>query len=648
MINLFSIQYKVFSSAIQSCVVIFTMICCSFIHIPALAQQDYNAKERPSKAIGTIEMIHRGSKHSHSYSIVSFEDGYGRQKIRLSYAIDAGAYFVGDKLMVEYDPANTWNAKILFTEPYFDKGELPDTTEGVLISIRSDHCWIFYKTFTAADSLDIKIKKKLRYLSPQMRQSIKPNVVYKIIYNKNASGHTKAEILFNEMKDSTHQALNKELFKALRDISKRSPGAAIRALNKCIVLDPKNSVYYFQKAKAQQKVHNYTKALESINKYISMNQGKKSGYIRRAILYIVTGNYDAAQKDVTTLSFIDSQDDEVIYLQGVLYYHKKEYEKAIESYTNAIHASKRKSNEVYYYDRAVAEKKLKGKKNSESKTDFEASEIEARKTHEKKIYGSNRMHPVELHYKSRNFYVSLTSDNSFTTTSSINSNMQLEFIIPYTNTYFGNPIPFVYDKTISLNSKKQSHSFSIGTFSLELGGLRNMYGRIETSLMLNNGGTPGILKPVLGYNVKLTKNDKILLRPEIGLSYISRASYVGSIHIGQHSSINLLGKDFAYYSNNGDTPQDAIRIYFHENVANLSPALGAWLLPYSSKLVMRISLGYNLTVSQNYYLEFNSNNTTMSKDFNEIGIKYINTNGHTSKFFNYNGLFMNLGLGVRF
>jgi tetratricopeptide (TPR) repeat protein len=627
--------FREMSSAVKSIILIAIFLCLS---VSISNAQIYNLRKqklRTKETVGTVTVVYY-SKNT-CYTKISYLGAV----LRLDYI--TRAYGVGDKLMIAYDPYDIYNAAPILEKPYFEKGELTDTTEGVL-RISSDYmCTIGYKTYGSSDSLDLIMENKNRYLSPGMFDTlvIKPNFVYKIIYNKKSE---KAEVLFNAIIDSTHEKLNKHLFSALQRITDGNPIDAIGDLNECILLDPKNDYYYyFHRGKAQENLREYKNAAEDFTRYIDLKPKDKRGYVRRATVYIQMAHLEAAQKDVTELFFLNSQDPEACYLQGVIYYHKKEYQKAISYYSTAISYSNGSNREIYYYDRAKAREKLYGKKDKECRKDYNMAKKEAIKNQERKLHG-NHTHQEELHRDKHNFYCTLTSDNTLAFNPAIGSNMQTELILPYT----ANNAPVVFDKTISLNNSKHSTSFSLGLFSLELGGFKRMYVRTETAITLNNGtGTPWNFRTVLGYNIKFTKKDVAIFRPEMGFTYFGRAIQMGDINFNGATQMNIMGTTFNYYTDKNEH-HDQVKTTFHENVLSLSPALGLWLWPYSSKFVMRVGIGYNYVLSQNYSVYFQSNKEHLREQLGNLNTQYSNTNGKTTNFFSYNGFFINVGIGIRF
>jgi tetratricopeptide (TPR) repeat protein len=601
---------------------------------------------RTQQAIATVIDYYQ-SKNS-SYTKITFDKGGTTWTVRLNYCIDHSAYDRGDKLFIEYDPYNLANVKLLYDRPYFEPGDLPDTTEGMIHSVYNDsiyksYVFVIYKRFEPSDSFDVEIMRKTRYFSQKMFDTlkIKENYVYKILYNKNKTSSTWCEVLFTEIKDSSHPRLNRHLYGALDRLTNANPITAIGDLNYCIMLDPGNPYYFFQRAKAHENVRENENALEDINKYIQMVPNDKRGYVRRAGLYIMKSRYDEAQKDVNKLFSLDEESGEAHYLQGDIYYHKKEYQKAIDAYSRALHFGTGKQREVYYYDRALAREKLLGKGNVESKSDYLMAKRAADQFGESALHG-HHTHEGKLHYGKHSVYCAVTSDNTLSSYSTINSHMQGEVIFPATISTG----PTVFDYHFLLNTNYSSNAISLGVLSVELGGFKRWYGRLESGAILNNGrGAPGSLKAALGFNIKTTEKDIIIIRPELGCTYQNRQITINRIQFNGAPQIFIMQKKFTYSSKNGT---DEVSVSFRENVFNFSPAIGIWLWPYSSRFALRLNAGYNWCISQKYSLYFSSNKDHLREHLGNPNLTFSNTNGHNNNFFRYQGLFVSIGLGVRF
>ncbi|HSY61676.1 MAG TPA: hypothetical protein VK796_07355, partial [Cytophaga sp.] len=283
------------------------------------------------------------------------------------------------------------------------------------------------------------------------------------------------------------------------------------------------------------------------------------------------------------------------------------------------------------------------KKNKESNDDYKKAKAEAIKNNVLKMHG-HKTHEENLHLNRHNCYLTLTANNAFAFNSAISSNMQGELIIPYTR----DNAPATFDKTFSLNHSEHNTSISLGLLSFEFGSFKRMYGKMELGLVLNNGnGPPSSMRWALGYNIKFTKKDVMILRPEIGFTYFNRTINIDKIDFNGATQIAVMGEQFKYYTDK-DEHTDKVKISFRENVFSISPSIGLWLWPYSSKFVMRVGLGYNYVLSQKYNIDFRSNRGSLKESINNLNMQFSNTNGSSTNFFSYNGLFVNVGIGIRF
>lgn len=271
------------------------------------------------------------------------------------------------------------------------------------------------------------------------------------------------------------------------------------------------------------------------------------------------------------------------------------------------------------------------------------SYIQINDTKSVQSYQTHKQHSFQ---KEHRVYSTLSSDNTitFASNAALNANMQAQLIVPYTM----NKNPAVLDKTFFLNYSKHTPTFSLGVFSLEVGKLERMYGRAELGLVLNNGkGLAWNMRAVVGYNVQVSNKNFIILRPEIGLTYLNRQTFIENIDLASNSRATIMGHNFSYRARSFPY-SDHIAVTLRENVFSLSPSLGIWLLPYCSNVVMRLGIGYNYVFSQKYSIFFSSNRSHLREHTDNVDLRFSNTNGKTSNFFSYDGLFISLSIGYRF
>ena len=602
--------------------------------IPTNAQ---NITGSTAKTVGTIVYMYAGSKHQSAYTQIGFmvNGNYYGTKI---YSYPSDAYCTGQKLMVQYDVNNPTVCTPLLSEPYFAPGELPDTTEGMIRYNPGDaDCYIYYKIFDPLDSLDVDVITKERYLGVSDYTNLKNGNVYKVIYNRDSISNLNAEVLFSEIVDSDHTDLNYHLYMALYHGTNKSPIEALKEYDYCISVEPNNPFYFFQRAKCYDAIHENEKAIDEYSTYIKLSPDKINGYLRRSVIYIRLHKYEEATKDVDMALHKDDYNDEANYLKGVLYYIKGDYSKAIYYYNRAIYHSHKKNKAIYYYDLALAEEKMNGQTNR-ALSDFSEAENEEIANNMKRLYG-DKAHENYLHQIKRGVYVCLTSENTLNQNSSLHANMQAQLAFPY---YAGAASsPSQYNQTIHMNNAKHGYGLNIGAFGLEVGGYKRMYVRSDLGFSAANGyGTPYSLRTCWGYNIKVSPNDFVIFRPELAFTYLNRTNQFQDISFGSWSTITVYGQTISQYKS------DNLTVSLRENVFNFSPSMGIWLLPYQSRFVLRMNVGYNYTLSQHYSVLLSGGNQ-IREQLNNMDIKFYNTNGQTTNFFKYSGLFANVSVGIR-
>jgi tetratricopeptide (TPR) repeat protein len=605
------------------------------LHSPIFSNAQGNSGNT-EKTIGTILYMYPGSKHQSAYTKIGYmvNGNYYYTKI---YYYPINAYCTGQKLMVQYDVDNPSTCTPILSEPYFAPGELRDTTEGmILYDVEDGYCYIYYKTYDPSDSLDVNIITKERYLSENILNSfnLRKGYLYKVIYNKNKIFSVNAEILFSKIIDSTHADLNYHLYMALYHSTNKRPIEALKEYDYCIKTEPNNPFYFFQRAKCYDAIHENEKAIEDYSTYIKLSPDKINGYMRRSVIYIRLHQYDEATKDIDFALLKDDFNDEANYLMGVVYYNKGDYAKAIYYYNRAIYHSHKINKAIYYYDLALAEEKLKGN-TKKAMSDFSEAEKEEIANNMKRLYG-HKAHENYLHRIKRGLYVCINSENTLNQYSSINSDMLAQLSFPY---YLGSAsYPMQYDQTVQMNSSKYRYGLNFGVFGIEVGGYKRMYVRSDLGFSASNGyGTPYSFKTCLGYNIKVSPNDFVIFRPELAFTYLNRQLQFQNISFEDSSTVSIYGHSIDQYKGNN------VSVSLCENVFNLSPSIGFWLLPYQSRFVLRLNAGYNYTLSQHYSVLLGS----IREHLNNVDIKFYNTNGQTTNFFQYSGLFANVSIGIR-
>lgn len=117
--------------------------------------------------------------------------------------------------------------------------------------------------------------------------------------------------------------------------------------------NPKDAQPYFERAKANIYLKNYTAALEDLNMAIKLYPKNAVYFLERAKLHYKMGNYAAAFKDVNTSIAHGTNNGEAFFFRGKLNAGYGNFQKAIDDFTMAISSFKdaRAVKTEYIYER---------------------------------------------------------------------------------------------------------------------------------------------------------------------------------------------------------------------------------------------------------------------------------------------------------
>jgi tetratricopeptide (TPR) repeat protein len=129
----------------------------------------------------------------------------------------------------------------------------------------------------------------------------------------------------------------------------------IAAYSKAIAADPADAESYYSRGVAYKSSGQTDKALDDINKYISMKPVNPvylaDGYIARGDVYRASLNYGLAITDYTTALRYNSKSQAAKLNRGLSYAGQKDYVNAIKDYNSLIEADPNYAEA--YYDRGL-------------------------------------------------------------------------------------------------------------------------------------------------------------------------------------------------------------------------------------------------------------------------------------------------------
>ncbi|SHK20570.1 TonB family C-terminal domain-containing protein [Reichenbachiella agariperforans] len=144
------------------------------------------------------------------------------------------------------------------------------------------------------------------------------------------------------------------------------------------------------------KQQNFSDALLEFDQSIELNPNDTSSYIGRARCYLMIGDYNSAEENITKVLVNQDKRADLLFLAGNIYFQVKEYNKAIEHYTGAIENNKPGKHFVsqldLYYNRGNA--LLNMEKYNEARDDFIKAIIEGDKSADVHLKISEIFHEI--------------------------------------------------------------------------------------------------------------------------------------------------------------------------------------------------------------------------------------------------------------
>jgi len=194
----------------------------------------------------------------------------------------------------------------------------------------------------------------------------------------------KKEILKNKFREATQGLTASELIdKALsfwENGKYTDPDKALEYLNKAISLDSNYAEAYNNRGRAWGNKGNYDRAISDFNKAIELNTRYTDAHYNRGLVWHYKGDYDWAISDYSKAIELDPKGTYAYMNRGVAWEEKGDYDWAISDFNKAIELNTRdakayynRGNAWYYkgnYDQAVSDYndylKINGNKNGKA------------------------------------------------------------------------------------------------------------------------------------------------------------------------------------------------------------------------------------------------------------------------------------------
>ena len=133
---------------------------------------------------------------------------------------------------------------------------------------------------------------------------------------------------------------------------------AIKAFSAILMKNPNDYRIWYSRALAYEKSGMLVKAIKDLKKAQKLRPDNIDIQVKLADIYVMQKNYEEAEKIYKMVISHDSQNAHVWYLLGTIQANHREYNVAIESFTNAIKvqpdSAKSSENSNIWYSRALA------------------------------------------------------------------------------------------------------------------------------------------------------------------------------------------------------------------------------------------------------------------------------------------------------
>ncbi|NUM33343.1 MAG: protein kinase [Candidatus Brocadiae bacterium] len=214
------------------------------------------------------------------------------------------------------------------------------------------------KIKNAQSALDAK-NKEIEEIKKQAEKEIKEATLAKGKIEETAKELQEAK------KESQLYLSQAFLYKGIVLFHQKEYDDAIRAFTKTLEIDPNSYDAYAKRSIAYFKNSQYQKALEDINKSLSL-QKEASSYYHRGLIYKEIDKMDEAFQDCNVALEMSPRDDNAYNLRGIIYLSRGLFENAIKDFSKAISLSP--GDIVYRFNRGEAY--FMAKKYHEASTEF--------------------------------------------------------------------------------------------------------------------------------------------------------------------------------------------------------------------------------------------------------------------------------------
>ena len=144
--------------------------------------------------------------------------------------------------------------------------------------------------------------------------------------------------------------LYQEAVTLLTDLKKGDPDKALENLNKAITLDPDFIEAYLTRAEAYMSIGEQEKAFEDFNKAIQLDPNSADIYYTRGKVYSDLKQHEKAFEDFNQAIRLKPNFADVYFERGKVYFSTSIYQKAYEDFSKALSIDPNHTKATLYID----------------------------------------------------------------------------------------------------------------------------------------------------------------------------------------------------------------------------------------------------------------------------------------------------------
>ncbi len=122
--------------------------------------------------------------------------------------------------------------------------------------------------------------------------------------------------------------------------------SALTYFSDVILIDPYDSIAYFDRGLLNEKLHDFRSAISDFSKQIQVDSTNVDSYFLRGIVACKIGDLDAALRDLIKVSELEEGNADAHFYRGLIREKQGNYNYAIADFTKAIKSNQKQSKAI--------------------------------------------------------------------------------------------------------------------------------------------------------------------------------------------------------------------------------------------------------------------------------------------------------------